>query len=339
MFKNQEQVYVGVDYHRDPLQVAVKAADGRPLANRRCANDVSSVVELVSRHGRVSKVAVEACCGSMSFAEELAERTGWTVELAHPGVTKRMRLNPDKSDLTDADVLAELSRANWIPRVWLPPRRVREYRSLLNYRESLVRQRTACKLQVRAMLRQERIAEPKIRAWTKIWMTWLHDKAPLAEETRWLVMQRLSQLDDLEERIDVAEDRLREKAPQSPLVQWLQQQRGIGLITAWWIATAVGRFDRFRKGKQLSRFCGLSPRNASSGKREADAGLVPSCSRDLRAKLLQAAHRLCRYDARWQMLFRRLLERGKAANVAVVAVANRWMRWLFHQAKELRLAV
>ena len=91
MTRDNEMVYVGVDYHRDPLQVAVKSADGRPLANRRCANDVSSVVALVSRHGRVSKVAVEACCGSMSFAEELAERTGWTVELAHPGVTRRMR--------------------------------------------------------------------------------------------------------------------------------------------------------------------------------------------------------------------------------------------------------
>ncbi len=36
----------------------------------------------------------------------------------------------------------------------------------------------------------------------------------------------------------------------------------------------IGRFDRFGSGKQLARFCGLSPRNASSGTRQADAGLV-----------------------------------------------------------------
>lgn len=339
MTRDNEMVYVGVDYHRDPLQVAVKSADGRPLANRRCANDVSSVVALVSRHGRVSKVAVEACCGSMSFAEELAERTGWTVELAHPGVTRRMRLNPDKSDLTDADVLAELGRANWIPRVWLPPKRVRECRALLNHRESLVRQRTACKLQVRAVLRQERVQEPEARAWTIAWLEWLQGKAPLSEDMRWLVLAKLAHLRALALQIALAERRLREKAPESPLVTWLLKQPGIGLVTAWWIATAVGRFDRFRRGKQLSRFCGLSPRNASSGKREADAGLIPSCSRDLRAKLLQAAHRLRRHERRWRELFTALTRRGKAPNVAVVAVANRWMRWLFHQAKELGLAV
>ena len=36
----------------------------------------------------------------------------------------------------------------------------------------------------------------------------------------------------------------------------------------------IGRFDRFDTGKQLSRFCGVTPRNASSGNRQADAGLI-----------------------------------------------------------------
>lgn len=339
MYKDNGMVYVGVDYHRDPLQVAVKSADGRSLANRRCRNDVSAVMELVRRHGSVSKVAVEACCGSLAFAEELVERTDWTVELAHPGVTKRMRLNPDKSDLTDADVLAELSRANWIPRVWLPPRRVREHRMLLNHRESLVRQRTACKLQIRAILRHERVEEPPTRAWTKEWKKWLRERANLSEDVRWLMQAKSAQLAALQEQIDLVEDRLKQKAQESPLVMWLMTQPGIGLITAWWIAATVGRIDRFRRGKQLARFCGLSPRNASSGKREADAGLIHSCSRDLRAKLLQAAHRLRRYEPRWKALYTQLTQRGKPANVAVVAVANRWMRTLFHQAKDLNLAM
>jgi len=40
------------------------------------------------------------------------------------------------------------------------------------------------------------------------------------------------------------------------------------------IRAEIGRFDRFRTGKQMARFCGLSPHNASSGARQADAGLI-----------------------------------------------------------------
>ncbi len=36
----------------------------------------------------------------------------------------------------------------------------------------------------------------------------------------------------------------------------------------------IGRFDRFRTGKQLSRYCGVTPYDSSSGKRQADVGLI-----------------------------------------------------------------
>lgn len=337
MIATNDIVYVGIDYHRNPLQVAVKDPTGRTLTNRRCSNDVEAVLELVAKHGRVGKVAIEACCGSMAFAEELAERTGWTLEIAHPGVVKRMRLNPDKSDLADAEVLADLTRSNWVPRVWLAPRRVREMRAVLHHRESLVRQRTSCKLQIRASLRQDRIVEPTARPWTRKWLTWLREEASLTEETKWLVEERLTQLNQLEEAIERCRLRLAAKAEESPLTKWLMEQRGIGLITGWWIAASVGRFDRFRRGKQLSRFCGLTPRNASSGGRQAEGGVVGTCCRVLRGKLLQAAHRLRRYDEGWKQLSARLTGSGKPINVAVVAVANRWMRKLFHQAKGLGL--
>ena len=43
----------------------------------------------------------------------------------------------------------------------------------------------------------------------------------------------------------------------------------------------IGRFDRFRGGKQLSSYCGIVPCNASSGKRQADAGLTNRGNEDL----------------------------------------------------------
>lgn len=89
--------------------------------------------------------------------------------------------------------------------------------------------------------------------------------------------------------------------------------------------------SRFRSGKQAARFCGLTPRNASSGLKQADAGLVCASNAALRAVLIETAHRLMRYDPRWSTLGQSLKARGKPGSVTAAAIANRWVRWLHHQ--------
>jgi hypothetical protein len=46
--------------------------------------------------------------------------------------------------------------------------------------------------------------------------------------------------------------------------------------------------------------------------------------------IIQAAQRLPRQESRWKELKDRL-RRTKPSNVATAAVANRWLRWLYHQ--------
>jgi transposase len=116
-----------------------------------------------------------------------------------------------------------------------------------------------------------------------------------------------------------------------PVVQKLLAQKGVGLITAVTMRAEIGRFDRFRTGKQLARFCGVTPRNASSGKRQADAGLIRAGNPQLRTVLIETAHRLMRLDARWVVLGASLRHRTRSGSLAAAAVANRWVRWLFHQ--------
>jgi hypothetical protein len=65
---------------------------------------------------------------------------------AHPGYTARMKQTPDKSDGTDAKLLADLNRAGYLPFVWLAPKYIRELRDLVRYRYGLVQQRTQTKL-------------------------------------------------------------------------------------------------------------------------------------------------------------------------------------------------
>jgi transposase len=99
------------------------------------------------------------------------------------------------------------------------------------------------------------------------------------------------------------------------------------------LRACIGDFGRFRTAKQLSRYCGMSPCNASSGNKTADAGLINGCNKLLRMTIVQAAHRLIRTTARWRNLSNSMKRRGKPVNVIVAAVGNRWVRNLHHAMK------
>lgn len=99
---------------------------------------------------------------------------GWPLNPAHPGYVARMKHNPDKTDYRDAKMLAELSRAGLIPPVWLPPRCVRELRLLVRLRADLVGHLRSVKTRLLAVLRQQRIAEPRgVGRWCRKWLAWL----------------------------------------------------------------------------------------------------------------------------------------------------------------------
>lgn len=329
-------VYVGLDYHKDCIQVCVVNQRGHLLCNRSSKNDWHSVVELAEGYGKVVRASVESCVGAADLAEELVKKAKWSVDLAHPGYVKRMKQNPDKSDFTDAHMLADLERLGYLPRVWLAPQEIRDLRRLVRYRQQLVNERRNIKLRIGALLREHRTCKGSGRRWGRLWMVWLQAIPGMSEPSQWIIHQHLERLKGLREEIQVVEKRLLVWSEKDAVVQKLLALPGVGFVTAWMLRAEIGRFDRFRSGKQLSRFCGLSPRNASSGARQADAGLIKAGNALLRATIIQAAHRLIRNSPRWSALAYKMERGGKEGSVIAAAVANRWIRWLFHQMRPER---
>jgi transposase len=324
-------VYVGLDYHKDSIQVCVMDPAGKILANRSCPNRAEAVVALAAGHGQDVRAAVEACSGSANLADELATRHGWIINLAHPGYVARMKQTPDKTDWADARVIADLVRVGYLPKVWLAPEDVRQLRTLTRYRQQLVDRRRDTKLRVTALLRDARVVEPGGRRWGRSWMTWLVTAEGLGSEGRWVVDRLIGELGELDGSIAEVERRLAEVTAGDAVVAQLLKLPGVGPVTAWCLRAEIGRFDRFTTGKQMARYCGLSPRNASSGQRQADAGLIKAGNERLRATIVEAAHRLIRYDARWKALAATMRQAGKPACVIAAAIGNRWIRWLSYQ--------
>lgn len=330
-------VYVGLDYHKDSVQVCVLDAAGEVLSNRKVPDERGRIVEAVQAYGVPRGVAIESCSGAADLAEELVTEEGWSVDLAHPGFVARMKQNRDKTDYSDARLLADLERVGYLPRVWLAPQEVRELRVLVRFRQQWVDARRVAKQRIRALLREQRAKSPG-RPWSAPWIAWLREEAPLSEQARWVLGRHLASIEFAEKQIVATEKRLRRLTKRDAVVVALQEEKGIGPVTAWTMRAEIGRFDRFRSGKQLARFCGVTPCNASSGARQADSGLIKAGNPQLRATLIEAAWRLVRAGGEWRQLANKLLGRGKHPCVVVAAVANRWMRQLFHRMQPARLA-
>jgi transposase len=326
-------VFVGLDYHSEAVQVCVLDGEGRVLCNRSCTNDAEAIGRLVERHGRPQTAAIEACCGAADLAEALIERGGWNVVQCHAGMVARMKTNPDKTDYGDARLLADLARVGYLPRVWLPPERIRQLRQLVRYRSQLVAERKRHKQQAKALMRQQRLSIREGTSWTQKWVCRLKS-LEWPRLSRLIVESHVDEIERLTGRIRELERTLEEELRNDGVVGWLRTQPGIGLVTAATLRAEIGDVARFRTGKQLARFCGLSPCNASSGARQADAGVIRAGNPELKRVVVEAAHRLVHYDPRWTGLAVRLKRAGKPTSVVVAAVANRWMRQLFHPWKE-----
>src|SRR5215469_1803832 len=116
------------------IEVCVMDQQRKILTNQSVDNDPEAVFRVVAPYGSKVYAAIEASTGVADFAEKLITQYKWHVELAHPGYVARMKQTPDKSDWTDAKLLADLTRVGYIPRVWLAPQYIRNLLDLIRHR-------------------------------------------------------------------------------------------------------------------------------------------------------------------------------------------------------------
>lgn len=326
------RAFVGLDYHDSVVQICVLDEDGHMLGNDQVDNQLVAILEFIDRvrDGRlVGGVAIESCCGAANLADELRQH-GWEVNLSHAGICSRMKQNPDKTDFSDARLLADLVRVGYLPRVWLPPTHIRDLRRLTRYRQQLIEEGRRIKLRIRAILREERISAPAEAGsvWTIAWIQWLKTTKALCDHSRWIMDAHVASMERMRQQIRDVEQRMKASTKDDPVVQKLLEQKGVGLVTAVTMRAEIGCFSRFQSGKQLARYCAVTPKNVSSGKRQADGGLINAGNLHLRTILIETAHRIARYVPKWKT-FKERLKIRKPASVAAAAVANRWIRELY----------
>lgn len=156
-------VHVGVDLHKRVSQIAVLTAEGE-LTQHRLVNDVGRVEQFFAQLPTPAPVAIEAS-GTWWWLVDLLESLGHQPVLSHPKQTKAIAAARLKNDRVDAERLVLLLRGDLLPKVWIPPRELREARELLRHRVSLVWTRTEIKNRLLALLARRNLQPTGSTSW------------------------------------------------------------------------------------------------------------------------------------------------------------------------------
>src|SRR5262245_56546587 len=141
---------IGLDVHREFAEVAiwqegvVRSAgrvEATPEALRLFADSLCEQDE----------VALEATCNTHAIAR-LLERHAGRVVVSNPMKTRAIAEAKVKTDKVDAQVLAQLLAAGFLPSVWLADEETQALRRQVARRAHIVRQRTRLKNRVQAIL-------------------------------------------------------------------------------------------------------------------------------------------------------------------------------------------
>jgi hypothetical protein len=141
--------------HREFAQVAIWQG-GLVIQAGRFATTPEGVRAFADELGPGDEVALEATGNTWAIATLLASRAGRVV-VSNPAKTRAIAEAKVKTDKVDAEILAQLLAADYLPAVWRPDPATSALRRQVLRRAHIVRQRTRLKNQVHAILHRNLI--------------------------------------------------------------------------------------------------------------------------------------------------------------------------------------
>lgn len=316
-------MHAGLDFSRKRLEVQLISDQGERL-NFAVLPTIDGLRDLVARVGRQQPVraVIESMTGARFIHDQL-ELLGWQVLIADAVKTKGLAPLTCKTDRIDALVLAQLSRLNLVPEIWLPDPAVRADREQARWRLHLVRHRTALKNRIHQTLISFGHPCPVSDLFGARGRALLTAMA-LPQPWRAHVEASLALIDEVDRQIDACDQRLRPLGTSRADMRLLQTVPGIGPVLAFTIASELGDIRRFGSATKLVGYTGLCPSVRQSGDRDYRGPLTGHGPKYLRWALMEAAQHAARHPAfsnRYQRTKRRL-GKQRGGKVATVDVAR-----------------
>jgi|TARA_R110002050_G_scaffold299981_1_gene467190 transposase len=276
-----------------------------------------------------AEIAMEACGSANYWGREL-EKLGYKVKIIHAQFVKPY-VKSNKNDAVDAEAICEaMSRPN-MRFVSLKTVRQQDVQAAHRIRDKLMMQRTAKANQIRGLASEYGLVAPigikKLREAIPIW----HEDTEngLSSMFRILLNDLFSDLVALDERVAKVDELIRQDVQKDPVAMKLLELRGIGVLCASALSSAIGDGKTYRKGRDFAASIGLTPRQHSTGGKPTLLGISKRGDGYLRKLLVHGARAVIRHAHRHEDALSKWLMKltsTKHVNIATVALANKTAR-------------
>jgi len=252
-----------LDVHKNFSEVAVHEGGQVRRVGRVETRDLRAFAAALEP---TDHVVLESTSVSWAIVDLLAEHAG-KITMSNPMQTKAIAQAKVKTDKVDAKVLAKLGAADFVAEVWVPDTETRALRRRVAHRASLVRQRSALRNQVHAILARNLLALEATDLFGKKGRALL-GAVELPEHESEQLASALRLHDALQGEVQRLERTLAGHALKRQSVRRLMTIPGVGSITALSILSVIGEVSRFPSARHLVGYLGLDPkvRSRASGR-------------------------------------------------------------------------
>jgi len=312
---------IGMDVHREFAEVAIWE-DGIV----RLAGQIEATPEALRLFAEslceYDEVALEATCNTHAIARLLEGHVARVV-VSNPLKTRAIAEAKVKTDKIDAQVLAQLLAADFLPSVWIADDETHALRRQVARRAHIVWQRTRLKNRVQSILHRNLVPRcPAADLFGHKGRAWLVGQE-LPVDEREAVESLLRQLDFHGEELKLIDAELARAALGREEVKRLMTIPGVDATVALSIVAAVGDFSRFRSPEKLVSYLGLNPRVRQSGGQPASHGRITKHGRaHARGMLVEAAWAAAKTPGPLRAFYERVRAR-RGMQIAVVATARK----------------
>ena len=318
---------IAVDLAKNVFEIAVSTKPGKVASRERLRRD--KLLSFFAQQPRAT-VVMEACGSCHDWARRLMA-LGHEVVLLPP-THVRPYVKNRKTDRTDAAGLLEAYRcADIIP----VPVKTPAQQSLLilhRTRSGFMETRIARINSLRAALREFGVVIPvgaKNVLPTVRCLIQNIEESPLPLALRRVLSEMVEEIVELERRIKGCEHDLDALAQDIPAIALLRTVPGMGRLTATALYAVVGDPSRFRSGRHLASFLGLTPSEHSSGDRRRLGHIHKHGDTYLRTLLCHGARAVLTHGTAQANRLRewaKTIQVRRGYNIAVVALASKLAR-------------
>jgi transposase len=322
----KKRYYIGMDVHKDSVQMAVFEESGNePIYERQLNNDPALLVKEAKRFSRKGETETAYEVGCLGYVIQRAfKEAGLTCYVLPANKVAKKRDDRIKTDKRDARLIGRELRSKSIRPISVPDSADEAARDLLRCREDANEDTKRAKQRLLKFLLRHghNYAEQGGSNWTVKHWKWMDAIAFGQEHERAVYEEYRNQIRSWEERLKRLEQQVVETA-ESPrykaAVSKLRAFKGIDYVIALALVCEIGDFQRFGSAKAFMSYLGFVPSEYSSGGKRNQGGITKAGNGHLRKLLIEGAWHYTRNTRSGKRLEQRRLN----SPPRVIAIADR----------------